>query len=80
MHFCQTTRSLPQMSQLSELSSAGNSAAVTRGLWSVRLGSTSLLEIQRQIQRRRRVRERADRYPVDSGLRDASHCLQVHAA
>lgn len=79
MHFCQTTRSLPQTSQLSELSSAGNSAAATRGLWSIPLGSTSLLEIQRQIQRRRRVRERTDGYPVDAGLRDASHCLQVHA-
>ena len=69
--------------------------AYSRGQGIDRLGSPSVdearqpvgglspypsFEVERQIHRRRRVRERADRDPVDARFGDRAHRVEIHAA
>ncbi len=64
----------PHTTQTSGIPGVGGSSSPTG------CSSGSLLKIESQVHRRRRVRERTDRNEVDAGLGDRPHAVQVHSA
>jgi len=64
----------PHTTQTSGIPGVGGSSSPTG------CSSGSLLKIESQVHRGRRVRERTDGYEVHAGLRDRPHIVEIHSS